>query len=72
MGWKRKRGEVVRQIRRTLKWCGRRRAQGGGASRLSEAEHLFREALNGVDDAESMEKLLGALGLLAEYLDQIR
>ena len=26
MGWKRKRGEVVRQIRRTLKWCGRRRA----------------------------------------------
>jgi hypothetical protein len=72
MGWRRRRSELVRQIRRALKWCGRRRAREGGASRLREAERLFREALNGVNDAESDQKLLRALWVLAEFLDQIR
>jgi hypothetical protein len=72
MSLKRKSDELVRQIRRTIKWCGQRRAPRGGANRLREAELLFREALDGVDDAEALNKLLAAVGYLAEYLDQLR
>ena len=72
MSWKRKRDGLVRDVQRALKWCAKRRAQNGGASRLREAERLFRDALNSADGAEAMDKLLSAMGILAEYLDRLR
>ena len=72
MSWKRKRSELVREIRRTIRWCRTQRAPKGGENRLREAERLFRDALNCVDDAQAKHNLLSALGQLAEYVNRLR
>ena len=71
MAWKRKRGDQVRQINRAIRWCRKRRALKGGEIRLREAERLLRESLTG-DDAHAKSKLLQCMGILAEFLDEIR
>ncbi len=72
MSWKRKRSELVRQVRRTIKWCRTQRAPKGGENRLREAERLFREALNCVEETQAKHNLTSAMGLLAEHVDSLR
>ncbi len=72
MSWSRRRGELVRQIRRAIKWCRQRRAPRGGESRWSEMARRLQRSLDNIDDAHELSNLLICLGQLAEELDRDR